>query len=150
MLNPARLDGKEARAVFQQTATDVDQMKRSSSPNRIDINYAQAALQGINYDKIFVNGSHRRIRPRTTTSRVVLITREPQAGSFKVAYTMNGNRRLRFSGYMENVRSCPKPFLAPPDGISFLAGSGKSILWFVVPLRSPSKMTDVLHRVFQF
>ena len=106
-----RLDGKEARVVMQQTATNVDRVKCMSSPNRIDTrNVAQAAqplLQGINYDKIFVDGSLRQIRPRIITSRVVFITREPQLGSFKVAYIMNGNPNLRFSGSMENVSLRP-------------------------------------------
>ena len=82
----------------------VDQVKCLLSPNRIDNrNVAQTSPQGINYDKIFVDGSLRQIHPRTITLPVVLITREPQLGSFKAAYIMNGNRHLRFSGSMGNV-----------------------------------------------
>ena len=36
---PNRIDGKQSRVVIQQTATDVDQIKRSSSPNRTDARY---------------------------------------------------------------------------------------------------------------
>jgi hypothetical protein len=32
-----------------------------------------------------------------------------------------------------------------PDSILYLAGAGKSILWFVAPLLFPSKMTDVVY-----
>ena len=90
---------------MQQTAIEVDQVKRMSSPNCIDTwNVAQLSSQGINYDSIFVDGSPHQIRPRIITLPVVLITRGPQLGSFKAAYIMNGDRHLRFSGSMENVR----------------------------------------------
>ena len=84
---------------------NVNQVKRMSSPNRIDTwNVAQPSSQGINYDKIFVDGSPHQIPPRIITLPVVVITREPQHGSFKAAYIMNGNLHLRFSGSRENVR----------------------------------------------
>jgi hypothetical protein len=44
MFSPMRIDGKQARVVIQQTATDVDQMKRSSSPNRIDARYTGSII----------------------------------------------------------------------------------------------------------
>ena len=44
---------------------------------------------------------------------------------------MNGNRLLLFSGSMENVRPCLTSHPTPPDGNLCVAGSGKSILWFV-------------------
>ena len=120
---------------MQQTATEVDQVKRMSSPNRIDTrNVAQKSSQGIKYDKIFVDGSPHQIHPRTITLPVALITREPQLGFFKAAYIRNGNRHLRFSGSMENVSLYFTPYLTSSDGISCIAGAGKSILWFVNPL----------------
>ena len=39
-----RLDGKEVKAVMQQTATGVDQVKRLSSLNRIDIRYVGSTI----------------------------------------------------------------------------------------------------------
>ena len=123
----ARVDDRVARV-----DDSVDQVKRTSSPDCIDTwNVAQSSSQKINYDKIFVDGSPRQIPPRTTTLPVVLITREPQLGSFKAVYIRNGNRRLRFSGFMENVSRCPTPYLTTPEGILCIAGAGKSILWFV-------------------
>jgi hypothetical protein len=41
---PTRLDGKEARGVIQQTADDVDQVKRSWSPNRIHARHADSII----------------------------------------------------------------------------------------------------------
>ena len=110
----------------------------------------QASSQGINlnYGGTFVNGSPHQIHLRTIPSLVVLITREPQPGSFKEAYIMNGNQHLRFSGSMENVRLCHNFFyLTPPHGILCLAGAGKSILWFVAPLLRlvVLQMTDVVY-----
>jgi hypothetical protein len=90
----------------------VDQVKCLPSPNRIDTwNVTQTSSQGINYEKIFVDGSPHQIHPRTITLPVVLITREPQLGSFKAACIMNGNPHLRFSGSMENVSLRPAPYL---------------------------------------
>ncbi len=78
--------------------------------NRIDIRYAGlTSPQEINYDRIFVDGSRHRIHLQTITPRVMLITREQRHGSFRVAFTRIGNQQGRFSGYMENVCSCPIP-----------------------------------------
>ena len=52
---------------------------------------------------------------------------------------MNGNRHLRFSGSMENVRACPNLYSSPRDGVLYVAGSGKSILWSVDALLFLSK-----------
>jgi hypothetical protein len=103
-----RVDGKEARVVIQQAADDVDQVKRSSSPNRVDI-HAQASLQGINYDRISVDGSRHQIRLQIITLRIIPTTREPRHGSSKAVFTRIGNqqRLSRFSGFMENVRPSP-------------------------------------------
>ena len=106
---------------------------------------AQALLQKIKYDKIFVNGSPHQIPPRTITLRVMLITRGPQPGSFKAAYIMNGNRHLRFFGSMESVRPCSTPYSSLRDGDLCVAGSGKSVLWFVVSLLFLSKIADVIY-----
>jgi hypothetical protein len=42
--NSVRVDGKEARGVIQQTADDVDQVKRSWSPNRIHAGHAGSII----------------------------------------------------------------------------------------------------------
>ena len=107
---------------------------------------AQPSTQAINYDRIFVDGYPHQIHPRTITLRAMFITREPQLGSLKEAYIVNGNQHLRFSGSMENVRlRRPTSYPALPDGIFYVAGSGKSILWFVDPLLYLSKLTDVVY-----
>ena len=131
---------------MQQTATEVDQVKRMSSPNRINtLSVAHPSSQGINCNKTSVDGSPHQIHPRIITLPVVIITREPQLGSFKAGYIRNGNRHLRFSGSMGNVSLYSTPYLTLPDDISFIAGAGKSILWFVNPLLLLSKLTDVVH-----
>jgi hypothetical protein len=68
---------------------------------------AQASFQGINYDRIFVDGSRHQIRLLTITLRVMLITREPRHGSTEAVFTRIGNQQIlnHYSGFMENVRS---------------------------------------------
>ena len=91
-----------------------------SSPSPLDVE-AQATSQEINYDRTFGDGFPHRIRLQTITLHVVLITKEQQPGSFKVAYSVNGNLLVRFSGFMVNVRmSNTYPRLAPPDMIPHL------------------------------
>ena len=94
---------------------DVDQIKRSWSPDDFDTGYtleAQTSLQGINYDRIFVDGSHHQIRLRTITLHVMVITKEPPLGSSKAVFTEIGNPQQvlnRSSGFMGNVRPSPTP-----------------------------------------
>jgi hypothetical protein len=70
---------------------------------------AQASLQGINYDKIFADGSRHQIRLRIITLRAILITKEPRHGSSEAALTKIGNQQIlsHYSGFMENVRLSP-------------------------------------------
>ena len=76
-LTLVHLDAKGGRAVTRQTATDVDQIKSSSSPRIINtVCVALPPLQGIDYRKIFTNGYPHRIRLRIITSHMVLITKE--------------------------------------------------------------------------
>jgi hypothetical protein len=63
---------------------------------------------------------------------VILITRKLHLGFFKAAFFASGNQQDHFFGFMENV--CPILFptwlpLMPPY---IAAGSGKSVLWFVL------------------
>ena len=81
---------------------------------------AQALLQEINYDGIFVDGSLRQIRLRTITLRVMPITGELRCGSSEAAFTRIGNQQVlnRFSGFMENVRPSQSSLtLTPPNTI---------------------------------
>ena len=65
----------------------------------------QPSSQGTNYDRIFSDGSLRRIHLRTTTLRVVLTTREQRTGFSKAVSLPDGNLLVRFYGFTENVRS---------------------------------------------
>jgi hypothetical protein len=75
---------------------------------------AQLSSQGINYDRIFVDGSRHQIHPRITISRVTPITRERRPGFSKEGRIRNGNRQVPtlYSGFMGNVRPFP---ILPPD-----------------------------------
>ena len=74
---------------------------------------SQPFLQGINYDKISVDGSRHQIHLRITISRVMLITRERRPGFSKEGHTGNGSQPVpsHYSGFMGNV--CPCLILLP-------------------------------------
>ena len=129
--NLDRSDGKETNQVIKQTANDVDQVKRSSSPNFISTNCGTyTSFQKTNYERTSTNGSPHQIRRLIITLRAVLITRRWQPGSFKAAFSGNGNQQARFFGFTGNARTVPLLTRLPSDDI-FIAGSGKSILWLV-------------------
>ena len=91
-LTVVQLDGKEAKAVMQQTADDVDQIKRSSSPSLVCSDCGGSYIpQAPNRGTTYINGSLHRTHPPITTLRVLLIRREPQTGSFKGVSSPNGN-----------------------------------------------------------
>lgn len=76
-------------------------------------------------------------RLRTHRSIIILrlrpITRARLNGSFKAEYSRNGNPLVPSCGYTENVR--PSVFRTRQcSSHTFIAGSGKSVLWFVLPL----------------
>jgi hypothetical protein len=128
------LDGKESRVVIQQTASDVDQVKREQCPSLGHAEQARSViLQETNHDRIFVDGSPHPIPLQTTTLHVVLTTREQPTGSFRAAYSRAGSPLVRCCGFMENVRCSRLSRLTttndPADYL--LAGSGKTIIWFV-------------------
>jgi len=113
-LTPIHLDAKGGRAVTQQTAGDVGQVKSSSSPSIINaICAALPSLQGINCARTFTNGCPHRINLRIITSHVVLITKEQRPGSPKEAYSRNGCPRVRSFGFTVNV--CHSHF--PPNAL---------------------------------
>ncbi len=102
-----RVDGKETRGVIQRAADGVDRIERSWLPNRILLDMqAQPSLQGINYNRNFVDGSRHRIHLRITISRTTRITRERRPGFSKEGRIMNGSQQVptRSSGFMGNVR----------------------------------------------
>ena len=59
---------------------------------------------------------------------------ELRVGSFKVAHSENGKRMVLYYGFREIVRFSYPLYLMDLDTfLDFLAGAGKSILWFVGP-----------------
>jgi hypothetical protein len=92
------------------------------------------SFQGNNCEKAFTNGSPHWIPQRIITLHVILITRKLHLGFFKAASFRSGSQQELFFGFMENI--CPVSFLALAPSNSILcfiaAGSGKSVLWFVV------------------
>src|SRR6266404_3613614 len=109
-MHPGR---KDDRAVTQQTADGVDWTKRSWSLNRVHVDVqAQSSSQGINYERIFINGFRHQTHLRITMSRVTAITKERQPGFLKTGHIRNGRVPTRSSGFMEIVRPCPIP---PPN-----------------------------------
>jgi len=100
-------------------------------------------FQETNCGRGLTNGSPPRTRQRTTTLHVILITRIQQHGFFKARSIKNGGQQARFFGSMENV--CPLLF---PTRFSLIpsclvAGSGKSVIWFVEFNQFLSDVTDV-------
>jgi hypothetical protein len=110
------------------------QVERSSSPNLVGTVLAMgpyASFQSANYGRASTDGYPHRIRQLTITLRVLLITRKLQHGFSRETFTRNGNQKVRSCGFTESVRRVPILFPMPPDGVFIVAGSGKSILWFV-------------------
>ena len=105
---------------MEQTANDVDQVKRSSSLDLIGIDYTvdpYTSFQKTNYGRASTDGSFHRIRPQIITLRVVLITKNQQLGFSKETFTRNGNQKELSSGFTESVRLVPISIRYPPDGV---------------------------------
>ena len=103
-------DGKEVKLVVQQTATatqqtatDVDQVKRLSF-SFISATESHPYFKAPNCAKAFTDGSPHRIPQLTITSHALLITKKRLLGSFKAASFRTGSQRDHFFGFMENVR----------------------------------------------
>ena len=79
---------------------------------------------------IFEDGSLHRIFRQTITLLAMFITKEQQHGSSKVKYITSGGQPHLSCGYMGNVR-CHVLSHRALKTHTFLAGSGKSIIWFV-------------------
>ncbi len=63
-----------------------------------------------------------------------LTMREQPPGSFEVIFLKSGGRLLRSCGYMANVCFCYSLALSTSHICILVAGSGKSVLWFVTSL----------------
>ena len=143
--DPMRLDGKEARVVMQQAVTDLDQVKRSSSPNRVDTRYAGSTLHTGNQ----LRQDLRRwlSPPDPSTNHNIACSAHHQGtttwfsqGSIYSEWKSTPSL-LWIHGKRESLS---RSYQTLPDGLSCVAGSGKSILWFVDPLRLLSKLTEVV------
>ena len=94
---------------------------------------AQTCSQETTLEIDFYDGFRHQIHPPIITSRAMLITTVPLNGFFKVVYIINGSLLAPSCGYAENVRR--SSFLAcndPRPSLISIAGSGKSVLWFVL------------------
>jgi hypothetical protein len=90
-------------------------------------------LQAIDCEKKFISGFPLRIHRLTTTWHVKPITMGPRRGSLKVPSIMNGRQQVLFYGRMGIVWFS---FVSPPLLLitsGSVAGSGKSVLWWVIP-----------------
>jgi hypothetical protein len=128
----------------QQSANDIDELKRLLLPNFISID--QGALRPILSGNQLREGIHRwlshRTPRRTITLLVILITRKQRPGFFKAAFSRSGSQQDRFFGSTENVCPVHFPTRIPLIATCIIAGSGKSIIWFVDSQLFPSEMAD--------
>jgi hypothetical protein len=85
---------------------------------------------------MFELGSQQQILQKITMKRAGNNITEQQHGLLKVVHSLNGKRGDPHCGSMANVRFFYHAFiyycLLPPD-LPFIAGSGKSILWYEIP-----------------
>jgi hypothetical protein len=105
LFNLNRSDGKEARQVMEQTANDVDQVKRSyhlTSSALTEELYS--SFQKSNCARASTTGSPRRIRRLIIILPVKLIIGNPQCGSSRETFTRNGNQKDPSFGSTESVR----------------------------------------------
>lgn len=93
---------------MRQTANDVDEVKRESSPSHITLAVdAQTILQVASCERAFELGSLRPIRLQITISRATSATKQKQSGSFKVVSSRNGNLLAPYYGFTVNVCISP-------------------------------------------
>ena len=92
---------------------------------------AETTEQVTSCDGTFENGSHRRIHGRTTILDVKLTMMEQPGGSSKGPLSRNGNLLAVCCGFMENVCSSYFQTFAEADNLYLVAGSGKTILWYI-------------------
>jgi hypothetical protein len=124
-------DVKKTHAVIHRT---VDEEKRSYSGLTPVASRAYLSLQKTSYERNYKTGSLPRILPQITISHARPTTREPHPGFFKAVFSSSGSYLLLSCGSMANVRPFCSPLLHTPLTPIFLAGSGKSVLWYVFPV----------------
>ena len=104
-----------------QIADGVDRMERSwfQTVSMLDMK-VQSFLQGVNYDRISVDGSRHQIHLRVTISLVTPITKEHRPGFSREEHIRNGSQQVPspHSGFMGNVR--PSHSAARPHLITIL------------------------------
>jgi len=99
-------DGNKAKVALQQTTDNVDQAKRSSTPNlSVLTQEPHLYLQGVNCVRTFASGFPHQIHPPTITLPVLPISKEQQRGSLKAVFSKNGSPQVRFFGSTVNVCS---------------------------------------------
>jgi hypothetical protein len=116
-------------------ASDGNKLKRPSFPMSPLLNEnAEIVWQVTSWQKTFEVGSLHLIHGKIRTRSANCGTPGPRHGFSTAKRSRIGNApsRVIFSGSMENVRCCPFDSYAPADGFSpFVAGTGKSVLWYV-------------------
>jgi hypothetical protein len=94
----------------------------------------EMCLQGTNRESSFERGSLLQFLPSIIMPHAAPNTTEQQSGLSMVARLMSGRRTVHYCGSVAIVSLfSPCPHLMTAKGFSvFLAGSGKSILWYAV------------------
>lgn len=122
---------KEVKAVILRSANIADEEKRSY-PNPIDVySLAYSSSQRVSYERNCKTGSLLRTPQETTILHARHTTREHHLGFSKAVFSNNGSHLLPSYGSMESVCSF-SPILYNVLTPTFVAGSGKSVLWFVI------------------
>jgi hypothetical protein len=124
-----------ALELLQQMASDMNKSKRPSFPMSPLLNEnAEIVLQATSWQKIFEVGSLHLIHGKTRMRSANCGTLGLRRGFSMAKRSRIGNRpsRVIFFRSVENVRCCPFDSYASADGFSpFVAGAGKSVLWYV-------------------
>ena len=130
--NLNRSDGMEERQVLKQIADVVDQEKRSSSPDLISTDYRASRI--ISENQLREN-IHRWLSPPdpSTNHNIACDTQHKKTATWFFQGSMF--REWKSTGsllWIHGKRAhCPTSHPIASDDILIVAGSGKSILWFV-------------------
>src|SRR5712691_7790413 len=89
--------------------------------------------QAKKWGKTFEIGSLLQILGRITTLHAILNTPEPEHGGFMVKFSQSGNSlaQVHSCGYMGSVSVCAVIIFPQLTILTFTAGAGKSILWYI-------------------
>ena len=111
---------------------------------------AKISPQAMICKKLSASGFPLRIHRSITTSHVILIMRGRQLGLPKVARTRDGRHRGRSYGFMGNVCSPLSIYRMLLMTSGSIAGSGKSVLWYVALQQVPSEITQTIFQLFSY